>query len=196
MIPDQSLSAISVFGLYDAAKSRTASPYHDYEYGGVGMGDTSKGMAYQVWEAIYQPGTGDVLLQADEVDQFVFMNIANATEISFTFDQNMRPQIAFVQDGIAKMYWWDSAMPGYTTTLFPGARSPKIVLDDKHQNQIATSDIILAYLRDTGLYFRAQRERFAQEHLLANDIPLAAKLLKIGMTDKRRLQFMVEVGRQ
>jgi hypothetical protein len=88
----------------------------------------------------------------------------------------------------AKLWWYDTQVAGEVFTDLPaGSTSPKACLDDKRDMETALSDIIVAYMRDKGLRFRVQRERFLIEYTLAVD--LDATLIRVGMNTKNRLQF-------
>ena len=45
------------------------------------------------------------------------------------------------------------------------------------------------YLKNDNLYIRASSERYQTEHLFKSGV--TGKLIKIGMNDKNRLQFMI-----
>ena len=114
------------------------------------------------------------------------------TEIDLTFDQNMRPCVAFVSDSIPKLYWYDTKIGDFNITTFSGILSPRVSLDDKRDFNISNSDIIFAYIKNNGLYYRQQRERFTVEHLLKSYQNNHSKLLwRIGMGINNRFLFYV-----
>lgn len=190
-LPDDSLSTdrwpSTVFGARALAVTRRV----DYEDGGIALNDPSRGLLYQRWRA--RLIGDDVIIDASEVEETVLFSGSDITEISFTFDQNMRPALAFVQNGVAKLRWFDSVIGQQVITEFPGAITPRVVLDDKRATQSAASDIIFAYVRDGALYYRQQRDRFTIERLL--DQGPHKGLIKIGMGRNLRLQFVMEYGR-
>lgn len=167
----------------------------DYEYGGLGLNDPSQGLRYRVWKAWIEDGTiiwvaplDDLISKVD-----VLTGLTNVTEVSLAFDQNMRPFLAFVENGISKLYWYDSFIGGVVTTSFSGAIDPKLSTDDKRSiaTETNTNDVILFYIRTKALYWRIQRERFLIEHHVA-DLPFGEnKLLKIGMDRENRFQARV-----
>ena len=114
------------------------------------------------------------------------------TEIDLTFDQNMRPCVAFVSDSIPKLYWYDTKIGDFNIMTFSGILSPRVSLDDKRDFNISNSDIIFAYIKNNGLYYRQQRERFTVEHLLKSYQNNHSKLLwRIGMGINNRFLFYV-----
>ncbi|MBD8496662.1 hypothetical protein, partial [Pseudomonas syringae] len=152
--------------------------------------DTSKGHLYQIWRA--RLIREQVLLGATSVPEFVLYEGAGISEISFAFDQNMRPVLSFVQAGQPKIRWHDPVAGAQVVTDLPAsALTPKVLLDDKRPTQESSSDVILAYVRDGGLYFRQQRDRYLVERLLATGITTG--ILRFGLSDQLRLQFMMEV---
>lgn len=190
MIPDNSLSAEVVRGNLTGARALAVTKFIDYEDGGVAVNDTSKGHLYQIWRA--RLIREQVLLGAPSVPEFVLYEGSGITEISFAFDQNMRPVLAFMQAGQPKIRWHDPVAGGQVVTDLPAAAlTPKVLLDDKRPTQENNSDVILAYVRDGGLYFRQQRDRYLVERLLATGITTG--ILRFGLSDQLRLQFMMEV---
>jgi hypothetical protein len=160
----------------------------DFEDGPIDLNDPSSGLFYQIWEGrVYEDG---VFLFSDLVERQDILNQLNITEFSFTFDQNGRPAIVYVQYGIAKVWWYDSAIPGLTTTTIGGGViSPKLILDDKRQTQTGSSDIILGYIQNENLYYRQQRDRFGTAYLIAQDV--IGRIQKLGMGNNLRLHFIL-----
>lgn len=161
------------------------------EFGGVEIGDSSQGLDIKVWTATVTD-TG-VVVTAEGSTPYPIALGTDITEISLAFDQNMRPSIAYVQAGAPKFYWYDSFVEQYVITdLDPDVEHPKCTLDDHRLMEAQSSDIILTYIRDGNLYFRVQRERFLNEHLLYADIntiipsPVVAS---VGMNMVGRLQW-------
>lgn len=197
MMPGDVLSSRSIPARFSGARSGATSKTVDYEDGGVAIQDPSEGLLYQRWRArLFNAGKDDafVMLDAREVPEFVWIAIPRMTEISFSFDANMQPAVAFVADGQAYLNWYDNTVPGYvTTTLSADVETPRVTLDDKRHvgsNGYQVSDVILAYTRGGNLYYRQQRERYTVERLLKEGV---TPLIKIGFNRQLRLQFMHEV---
>lgn len=185
MIPNQILSSIPVPRPYIERVNDPNFPLVDYEMGGVALNDPSQGLSVKEW-TIYLVGD-DVTVSAEGVTPTVLFSGANITELSLTFDQNMQPVVAYVQAAEARLYWFDSAIPGFTSTVIPGAISPRVALDEKRPLLILSSDVILGYVKDDNLYFRAQRDRYLIEYLLKTDVN--ATLVTVGMTTNYRFKF-------
>lgn len=196
-LPDNTLSSRAVPARFSGARSGATSKTVDYEDGGIAIQDPSEGLLYQRWRArLFNAGKDDafVMLDAREVPEFVWLTVPRMTEISFSFDANMQPAVVYVADGRAYLNWYDSAIPGYTTTaLATDAITPRVSLDDKRwlaSNGYQLSDVILAYVRGGNLYYRQQRDRYTIERLLKTGV---TPLIKIGLSRGLRLQFMHEV---
>lgn len=188
MIPDNSLSSSSIYGRFINGRSYPVTNFVDYETGGIGIQDPSEGLLYQVWKARLE--NDHVYISSDNTPEYLIFSGSGITEISFAFDQNMRFNLAYVENGESKLYWYDSSIPAMTITNFGSSvSSPKLTMDDKRELQSANNDIIFAYVKSGSLYFRQQRDRFQTEYFLRSGV---AKLKKIGMNDKLRLQFMWE----
>lgn len=163
-----------------------------WEMGGVGISDPSGGLAYQLWHGVLDVATGTVLLDAPNTPQFVLYSEAGITQMDFSFDQNMKPCLAFTQNGVAKFWWYNTANLQYEIiTLASGDMTPLTLLDDKRDQQLGQSDIILFYLREGRLYYREQRDRFIIEY--DSGISGVRRLLRVGFTEGLRVQLMVLV---
>lgn len=188
MIPNQVLSSIPVPRPYLEKVNDYNIPLVDYEMGGVALNDASQGLQVKLW-TLYLEGD-DVKIKADDVAPTTIFTAPNITELSLTFDQSMNVVVAYVQADEARLYWFDTALPGYTSTVLVGATSPRVSLDDKRPAFIPMSDVILGYIRDGNLYFRAQRDRYGTEYLLKTDVN--ATLVTVGMTTNNRFKFKLK----
>lgn len=162
-----------------------------WEMGGVGISDPSGGLAYQMWHGVLDVSTGSVLLDAPNTPQFVLYSEAGITQMDFSFDQNMKPCLAFTQNGVAKFWWYNTVNLQYEIIMLPGAMTPLTLLDDKREGLLGNSDIILFYLRDGRLYYREQRDRFTVEY--DSGISGIRRLLRVGFTKGLRVQIAVLV---
>lgn len=201
-LPEDVLSTEIVPAIYTGPRSLPVTELIDYEHGGIGIQDTTRGLTYQTWRA--RAVSGSILLSAPTVEEFVFYaGAGQVTEVSLAFDQNMRPAIAFVEDNLCKFSWYDTtASEQVITTLPGGCRTPRVTLDDKRSSQAGVSDIILAYMRGRNLYYRRQRDRYGVELDPTQDLPeperteqraliaSAKGLIKIGINRQLRMQFM------
>ena len=189
MLPLQVLSNVPVKGAYLAPDNYTPALLVDYDMGGIGLHDPSQGLQVQVWTLEYLGGI--VFISAPNTPRTVLFSLPNITELSLAFDQNMNPFVAFMQSNPtpqARFWWYDTVTQTQIFTDLPsGSTSPRCCLDDKRPSQSALCDIILAYMRAGSLYFRAQRDRYLVEYLLASS--LNARLDRIGMTKQNRVQF-------
>ncbi len=194
MIPDERLSTTPLpAAFYGADAIEPPSAVTDYELGGVALNDPSQGLQTQTWTSWYDEESGDVMISAPGIPAVALFNAPGVTELSFTFDQNMRPFHAYVQGGQAKYRWFDTIL-GDTriSNLDADDYSPRCCFDDKRALQTAegTNDIILAYVRGGALYYRQQRERFETERELSATVP--GRFLRVGMSVTNRLQFLFE----
>ena len=186
------LSTTDVAAPLVGARALPISGMVDYEDGGIGISDPSEGLLYQIWKATIVDAGGsnkEVYFEAPNTAPHLVYSGGNITEISFTFDQNMRPVLAFVENDLPYFRWYDSSAEAQVVTaLDSGVINPRVFLDDKRVLQRGNSDIILGYIKADNLYFRMQRDRFGVEYLLKEGV---LSLSKIGMNRQLRLQFMV-----
>lgn len=197
MLPDNTLSTAPVISPMLYPKNLDIVGVESFDLGGIGLNDPSQGLQYQAWHAWsdIEDETGTVFL--GPIGQTVpYIQLPGVTQVSITFDQNMNPFLAFVQNGVAKFRWWDTVTSSYQVTDLPvGSTFPRASLDDKRQFSLGSSDIILAYIRDSNLYYRQQRDRYENEYLLYPDLNLyitAPRLHDVGMGTNLRFQFMVQ----
>lgn len=188
-LPNNVPSSIAVGGLYLSPDDLLTTPLVDYEQGGLALNDPSAGLQVQTWRCWWDKDDGWVYVQSDSGSPIQVIEDATITEISFAFDQNMRMALAYVAAGVLKLYWYDSTLPGYTTTTFADCRSPRVGLDDKRQNQLANSDVIFAYIKGDELCYRQQRDRYLTERVLRDGVQASLRLKNIGMSKNLRMQF-------
>ncbi|WP_444897898.1 hypothetical protein [Microbulbifer sp. SSSA005] len=219
MLPQNAVSSLPITTPFIGGAAGPARDITDYEMGGVAIQNPSEGLEYQIWRArILNDGT-EIVLDAREVDAYTIITGTNITEVSLAFDQNMRPVIAYVESGTAKLCWYDSSQGVQVTTSWPGVITPQVSLDDKRPIQPSASDVIFAYLRSVNgeqrLYYRQQRDRYTVEYdpmqalydemisqgyssaeaqAVYDDyqakVAASAGLVKIGMSKNLRFQFM------
>lgn len=169
-------------------------PLVDYELGGIGISDPSQGLQIQNWR-VRVDGNQNILVSPEPytVETFIITGAA-ITEISLAFDQNMRPVIAFLDNGQAKLYWYNPDTGSVVTiSIMPGIVSAMVTMDDKRKaaTELATNDVLVYYIRDGNLYYRQQRERYATERMLAVLKSPLGKLRKLGMAENWRVQVQV-----
>ena len=181
----------AVYAPFLYGDSLSTLPTRDYEIGGAGISDGTQGLQVKLWMA--ELVGNDIILSASGVSPTTVITGSGITEISFTFDQNMRPVIAYVQNDQAKYYWYDATISNYTTTNLPsGSSNPRVCMDDKRKfsSTLGNNDVILAYIKSNNLYYRQQRDRYNTEYLLKTTVN--GRLVKIGMNTVNRLQFMIK----
>lgn len=187
MMPGNRLSTVPVPSPFIGARSLASHERVDYEEGPVAISNVSQGLQAQRWRM--RLIEGEFWLNAPTVPEYVAYTALGASELSFTFDQQGRLAIAYVQNNQSKLYWYDSAAPGFVVLNLPSdALTPKIILDDKRFTQSSVADIILQYVRGGQLCMRAQRDRFLIEYTLSTG-PWTA-IAKMGFNRGLRLQTL------
>lgn len=189
MIPENRLSSKPVISAYTDS-FYLGSLLKAVEWGGVALNDPSQGLLVKPWTVEYKFQSGNVVVSAADVPETVLFTRPDVSEVSLAFDRNMQPVVAFVQDGQAKLYFYDSLLPGYRflETELGDAKNPRVTHDDKRNTQSASADVILAYVVGDSLRYRQQRDRYLIERTLMNAGVI--RLVHVGMNAKMRLQFM------
>lgn len=169
------------------------------EDGGVAISNPSQGLSGYTWVSSYAPLEGNIILSNLETDQSytILTGIMNVMSISFSFDSNMRPVIAYtISTGEAYHYWYDTVTQAYTTTLLPvGAITPKLTHDDKRKFFVTNnrSDVLLFYVLNTAIRYRLQRERYNTDHQIAT-VTAGTRIKRVGMTTGVRIQLELTEG--
>src|SRR5574337_470703 len=203
MIPNHSLIQPPRWFKYFPPVDLPITNTTDLALGGIGLSDPSKGLQYQTWSGsvtdIGLSSSSVYISSPNTVNTFLF-TYPGIIWIRFTFDQNMHPFVSFYTGSIAGYFWFDPTLPGNTISILPaGISYPSCVLDDSRPIEVraGTGDIILAYVNNTNLCYRQQRDRYQIEYVLysgINNIISNPFVNKIGMNEKYRLQF--EIGGQ
>lgn len=163
----------------------------DYELGGIAIGDPSQGLDVQVWEARVSDNT--IQTRPEGVGSWSdIVSGASITEITLAFDQNMRPSVTFVDNGVASFYWYDADVTNYVTSTFPGATSPVCCMDDKREMEVGINDVLLFYLKDGRVMHRRQRDRYLIEYDLAPIPDGAGRIRRWGMHNELRIMLEFE----
>ena len=163
----------------------------DYELGGIALNDGSQGMRVQSWMAYLDGNTIYCVPEAGGTPTAILTE-AGITELSLGFTQDMNVVLAYVASGVTKLYWYDFNIPGQTTTIFAGATSPFLSLDDKRPEERAASDVLFFYVRSGVLYYREQRERYQTERSLATLPVGVSRIVNAGMGRNLRVQIQFE----
>ena len=186
-LPEPLLLDEGVTTPFSYPRSKNYPLTESWESGGVALSDPSEELTNYVWQA-WTDGTS-IKVKRDDLDtHHVILMDSDITEIDLTFDQNMRPCIAYVANGISKLYWYDTQQGEQVIDEYPDIRNPRVSLDDKRRFNVANSDIIFAYQKGDNLCYRIQRERFTDEHVLATN-PKKRLLWRIGMGRHGRFLF-------
>lgn len=188
-LPESQFTPTPVEGNFLPPDDRTRSSLLvDYEEGGIAIGDPSQGLQYQVWEARVAGG----VIQTRPEGAGAWTDITSAagiTEIALAFDQNMRPQVAYMAAGACKFYWYDADSAAYVTSTFAGATSPVCAMDDKRAAEVGLNDVVLFYLLGGRVIMRRQRDRYSIAYDMAAVPSGTTRIVRWGMTDQLRVQL-------
>lgn len=187
-LPLDTASSLALAGVFLPPDNLVTSALEDFEQGGVDIQNSSLGLTGYQWRCWVQ-GT-DVFIQRAGAAATLLFSDGNIVEVSFAFDQAMRPHVAYqVLSGDLMLRWYDSYTQSYRTDSFGSGKNPRMSLDDKRTFMIEKSDVVFAYLRNGGLYYRQQRDRFGIEYTLRTGIASNIRLKNIGMSTNLRMQF-------
>jgi hypothetical protein len=95
----------------------------------------------------------------------------------------------FFDTGIElKLFWFDPLLVENTITVFGVGTYPFATFDIRWDTSNPDSDVLLFYIRDGGIYYRLQRDRYSIEH--ATPVTNGARILEADMTVDYRLQLL------
>lgn len=159
--------------------------------GGADIGDITQGIKDYVWQA-WTDGAAIYLQRTDVSRPDRVLTDKNITSVSVAFDRNMNLVIAY-QAGIDSKLWVgrNGSLVGGIAASIRGGITPMVALDDNRYATDITSDVIFAYIRDSKLCCRYQRDRYEVERelqVLDSDI----SLYRIGMGRDERFLFLLQ----
>jgi hypothetical protein len=188
MFKENRKSTVNISGDFDPPENiiRT-SLYIDYERGGVNLNDPYLGLNKLNWKSNYLNG-GIKITDFNGFIQHTPLEIANVTELSFSFDRNMAVAIAYMVAGTSYLYFYDSTLGTYNTLIFNGITSIRLIHDDLREIADPYDDILFFYIKDNKVYFRRQRDRYVDEFEFC-DLPEGkTRIQRLGFSNKLRLQ--------
>jgi len=186
-LPNNQLSATPVPSGYLSPDAHIrVNTLYDYERGGVALNDASEGLLGYDWK-VWVEGDDILLARAPYDSPTTLFTAVGTTWVSLAFDQNMRPNVAYMQAGACKLWWYDTTIPGATTTTFADCASPMLCLDDKRQGADSYNDVLFFYVRAGSIRYRQQRDRYGTERTLTA-VP-DGTILQVGMAQNLRVQI-------
>lgn len=192
MLPDNQISSNTVPSPLVAPDNiNRVNRKIDYELGPIALLDTTKGLMHQNWKAWVEDNNTKIYCapENDLQNKILLLTDVDITEISFTFDQLARVQVAYSTKTTSKLWWYDASVANQVTTEYPGIVSPMLAMDDKRATASGKNDIIFAYIRNAKLYYRQQRDRYLIERDLG-DVPMGVnRISTMGMASNYRFVF-------
>ena len=160
-----------------------------YTQGGPEFANAALGLVGYVWKA-YVDEQDQIIVKREDLDELhIITTKQNITQLDLTIDQNMRPFLCYVKDGLPYYYHFNKDDSTHSeVALDPSIKFPRCELDMRENHNIPQSDIILAYTRDGNLCYRLQRERFGKEYIIATD-PKKTMVWRIGRTKDGRFGY-------
>lgn len=159
--------------------------------GGADIGDTTQGITSFVWQ-VWTDGAAIFLQRTDLSSPDRVLTDKGITSVSVAFDRNMNLVIAY-QAGLESKLWvgHNGLLSGTVTASIRGGQSPMVALDDNRYATDSTSDVIFAYVKDSTLCCRYQRESYRTEHKL-QVLEGDTTLYRIGMGRDNRFLFLLQ----
>lgn len=146
--------------------------------------------SFSLWDAELLT-SNEITLISEDGEQMTYP-IANSASVehfcfSWDFGGRMYTGVSRLQNGLHKIYWtYYDSITGKDELLVIDGKSAQCAIDARRFRQSPPIDMTLAYIRDSSLYVRYQRERFAVEHRVTG-VPSDAVLRAVGVANNRFL---------
>lgn len=195
MLPNDRRSVFPIAGAPLPPDDRVLHGIVDYERGGVDVNDPSQGVDVFDWVCAYNGTSVQAWPVGQENNPRTLFNVAGVASLTFAFDHNMRPTVAFTtQSGGLYLWWYDTVAGAHVfSPPFIDCKNPRLTLDDKRKIAQTSSDVIFAYLKKNGstfdLCYRQQRDRYTIERTLRTGLNKNAVLKNVYMGNNWRLNF-------
>ena len=164
----------------------------DYERGGVALRETVAGINQKEWIFYIEDRTIFAKI-ADTDVQFPIITDKDFIEVVGSFDRNMNPVLVYFADNAYYFYWFDTVTNKYVTEeLTSDVSSPRLCHDDKRNEALVYSDVILTYIKDTKLIYRLQRDRFTLNYIAGEKGIKGREIIRFGMNKSLRLQWTLD----
>lgn len=166
----------------------------DWSRGGIALNDSTRSLDLYDWRFRYDEDTQTFYVGAPGFVPEVALYTTDvlAVDIAGSFDTNMQPVLGWVDDnGDAWFRWFDPVANEFTNVLLPAeSYAVRVCLDDprKSQQEGGVTDCIIAYVRESVVYYRLLRDRFEIEYKLEGSEGMIF-LYQIGMNQLLRFQF-------
>jgi hypothetical protein len=191
-LPSNEISVVPQYAPFLEPDSEDTRLYDSLEEGGVAINDATQGRLVNAWRCWIEGGTSvRVGIEPDpEPGTELFVGVA-IDAVSLAWDSNMAPTIAYRDEGVWKLRWYNSLTEAFQIDSYPTVTSARVSTDDKRETQEGASDVIFAYTigeaPDGVLYWRQQRDRYLTEYTVG---AAGRQLLRtVGMNAGNRLQF-------
>lgn len=156
--------------------------------GGAQLNDAQLGINVQDWDGRV---LSDVFYVSSPTHaESSIIPVVGAKTATFAFDRNMQPVVCWNTDTNSKLYFFNSLTDQFETMVLTGIKRAMVFHDDVRDSATARSDVLMVYQKNTGLYYRQQRDRYAVEYLIRSIV--AGQLASCGMGVANRLVFKME----
>ncbi len=160
----------------------------DYELGTDSLSN-KKGEKSVIWQAYYDEEQSAIMLKNTVSQQVIAVlnDMQGITNVGLAFDGQMNMHLCYVQNGVAKLHWFDHRTQQHETLALDGVQYPCMTFDDIRPQNAEVATVILAYMKGTMLCYRYLNEYFAIEHEV-QEIS-RGKLWQIASTVANRLKL-------
>jgi|GEM_PF-2918932 len=195
MIPNNlwsSDTSLKPFNTYGQSKPEDSSiNYHFITLGPEEVSLSSNSLTDSWW--LFEYADSVIKLYKHDGDNFIYhselFTPITCVSLSAAFDQLGKPLVFFDTGSDLRLWWYDPELSEHTKTIFGVGTNPFATFDLKYAVDIATSDILLFYIRDGDIYYRQQRDRYSIEYTTPVT-PYVNNLLQADMSVDYRMQLL------
>jgi hypothetical protein len=189
MIPENRITAAPIVGNFSFPLTEEYNPIHQRVFGGISLGDSTKGRLFKLWEVKLNNG----IISIGPVGSSIVLNIQapGASSVGLAFDTAMRVTVCWTTTTGSWLFYYNTVTQNYSTLFFQGYTSCRVCVDDPRSFYETESDVIFSYTYSGNLYWRQQRDRYSEERHIG---PTPGSIIKVGLSLLGRLQFEILGG--
>ena len=160
---------------------------NDWSRGGAVLNSAQGDLNVKSWEFTFDSSTFEFKANGQPVYTHTDANII---WLSGTFDQNMRPTLAYTEtDGSSTLYFYNAQIAAFDKLALGQVTTPFVSMDDIRLPEGGINDVILTYIKNGSICTRIQRDRFTIEYTLVSGLAPGSKIRRFGMTQGLRLRW-------
>ena len=189
MFYNNQISSETLYAEFISPDDLSYNKLQDHEKAGAKIKDSLEGINKYTWVFEIRNDSEIWCIREDTQEATKLYTGNNLTEVYGSFDRNMNPCYIYKENGNYQFVWFNTVTNRNVTEGLGDVRSPRITHDDKRDEALVYSDIIITYIRDDKVYYKLQRDRYTIEHFAFEEKVKGRSIKSFGMNKGLRLQW-------